>query len=347
MIQTKTLTRSASELEFRKSGVDWSETYLENGQLDNQLESTIHQIRKAKFKATIDSDYNLMEARRQAEEIQQLSKAIKQKDRPNSVKLYDSSARSGAFSKSRASSAVMSEAISEKDEVCEEKSQSCVNQSESLDAKRVTSAKTENDANVNNLDNQDDRAEDEIKLRPVNVAMFKLTLRGFNRNRQNESSSGEHHRQSMSAQNVRQTQSASHANARDRARNIRDLKRPGGRVRRPVTSKVRQLKDGEVLEAIDIHPVVVFGINTRKLKDTKSRRELEELSKIQQEQKFGKPDKEKEERRLKMTAWAKGDGTLDRKIRNFISDIEDFKRRSKGGDDSLFTYRRARSMLLT
>lgn len=344
MMQTKTLTRSASELEFRKSGVDWSETYLENGQLDNQLESTIHQIRKAKFKATIDSDYSLMEARRQAEEIQQLSKAIKQKDRPNSVKLYDSSARSGAFSKSRASSAVMSDSISEKDEMCGEKSLSCDDQSESSDSNKLVSAKTEKTDNVNH---QNGRTEEEIKLRPVNVAMFKLTLRGFNRNRQSESSSNEHHRQSISAQNVRQTQSASHANARDRARNIRDLKRSGGRPRRPVTSKLRQLKDGEVLEAVDIHPVVVFGINTRKLKDTKSRRELEELSKIQQEQKFGKPDKEKEERKLKMTAWAKGDGTLDRKIRNFISDVEEFKKRSKGGDDSLFSFRRAKSMILT
>ncbi|XP_022290901.2 uncharacterized protein LOC111102446 [Crassostrea virginica] len=345
MMQSKTLTRTASESEFRKSGVDWSETYLENDQLDSQLENTIHQIRRAKYKATIDSDYTLMEARRQAEEIQQLSNAIRKKDRPDSVKLYESRSKSGNLSKSRANSAVVSETISEKEEINEEKAQPSVSRMESLNSvtDRIPSVKTENGESEKD---EDQESEFGVKLRPVNVAMFKLTLRGFNK-KPSDSPSGDLHRQSMSATHIRHTQSASPSNIRDRARNIRDLERSGGRARRPVTSKLRQLKDGEVLEAMDIHPVVVFGINTRKLKDTKSRRELEELSKIQQEQKFGTPDKEKEERKIKMAAWAKGDGSLENKIRNFITDIEEFKRRSRGGNDPLYAFHRTKSVLLT
>ncbi|XP_062580449.1 uncharacterized protein LOC134242392 [Saccostrea cucullata] len=338
------LTRSASDMDFKKSGIDWSETYLENDQLDSQLESRIHQIHKAKYKATIDSDYSLKEARRQAEEIQQLSNAIKKKDRPNSVKLYESSNKSGSFSKSRGTSAVMRETISEKEEMDANKNEMSDSKNENFDSKqsRVSNEEEERSTDANN---SNEGSEDEIKLRPINVAMFKLSLRRFNSNKQNNSPSNELHRQSMSISNIRQTQSAAPSNIRDRARNIRDLKRSGGRTRRPMTSKLRQLKDGEVLEAMDIHPVVVFGVNARKMKETKSRRELEEMSKIQHEEKFGKPDKEKEERKLKMAAWAKGDGSLENKIRNFITDIEDFKRRSKGSDNILLSYRRTNSVL--
>lgn len=343
-MQARSLTRSASDLEFKKSGVDWSETYLENDQLDSQLESTIHQIRKAKYKATIDSDYNLMEARRQAEEIQQLSNAIKKKDRPNSVKLYE--CRNKSFSKSRANSAVqlMNETIAEKEEAAEQESEMTELRPEYPDS--VSTEKEHGNGEGVHVDTRSEEGEGEIKLRPINVAMFKLSLRSFNHNRRRESSAHEIHRQSMSIPNIRQTQSAAPSNIRDRPRNIRDMKRSSVRSRRPATSKLRQLKDGEVLEAVDIHPVVILGINTRKMKDTKSRRELEEMSKIQREEKFGSPDKEKAERKSKMIAWAKGDGTLDNKIRHFIADIEDFKRRSIGSDNPLFYYRRAKSVLL-
>jgi hypothetical protein len=279
-----------------------------------------------------------MEARRQAEEIQQLSRAIKKKDRPNSVKLYECSSKS--FSKSRANSAVQlrNGTIVEKEET---------DKTESENTEYPDSLSTESNGETVHPDTRSEGEEEgEIKLRPVNVAMFKLSLRSFNHNRRKESSAHEIQRQAMSIPENRHTQSAAPSNIRDRPRNIRDMKRSSARTRRPVSSKLQQLKDGEVLEAMDIHPVVILGINTRKMKDTKSRRELEEMSKIQREEKFGNPDKEKAERRLKMVAWAKGDGTLDNKIRHFIADIEDFKRRSRGADNPLFYYRRAKSALL-
>ena len=290
----------------RNIKLDYSDTYLENEELENELDNKVRGLQKAKYKASIDRDENLERARREAEEIQKLSEAVKKHGpredylKESSNKLFDSS------------------------NVREDVSMNILNSTHD---------------SIDPTGDSDDEKEDVVRLKPVNIAMFKLNIRNFKR-KMTEAKGHDAFGIGSFSGLTRKSQSAQTSFSTSRRRP--DV--PPPMFLRPRTAiKQRKVKDGEVLEAMDIQPIVIQGVHTRKFHSTRSRRELQEISKIQQEEKFGKPDRKAEERK-KVAAWAKGDGKLELRIKKFLHDVEEFKRRGRKSEFPLLQMMRSSSV---
>ncbi|CAG2225515.1 unnamed protein product [Mytilus edulis] len=278
--------------------IDHSTTYQENSFLSDSLESKIASLHKAKFRASIDNDDALKEARKEAEEISRLSSAIKRGEIKDSVSLYD---RRSHTPKSRDGTPHTTEVLT------------YGMQSSSLGSRPQTHVE-------NNIRRDSDKP-------PVST----LTMFAISMQKLTSSKSSSKNDTKVIHKNIQGYRSFMTLRCLSSPAYLR--KERSKRQRRPALVRFQDLKDGEVMEAQDIpvmKPEVAYAMQLRK-RQIRSRRELTELSKIETEEKYGKPDKT-DEFKQKRYAWAKGNDELNTRIRSFLVDVETFNKRQRKPD---------------
>lgn len=292
--------------ETKESGIgirlDYSDTYFENESLDNNLNKRLTLLNKNKYRAGIERDESLKHIRKAAEDIAHLSNAIKKGAVASSVPLL------------KATNMEASSSDTGVDDLCTDL--------ERVDTKRRTIS-TSNDV----TDGRRSVSPPPEKQATSNLTMFALSYQKFavvkagsNFMNINQTDSG--HSQTYYDRSPFSLRGVS-AKTAPRAFPRFD-RRP--KLRRPLTTRHRTLKAGEVLEAADCMPVQVHAVHAHKSRKSKSRRELQEMSKLEQKEKFGQIER-LQEKKNKMIAWAKGDDShLDKRVKTFVKDCEQFTR---------------------
>lgn len=286
--------------------LDYSETYHENDQLEFLLENKLTHLHKAKFRSGIEREASFKVARKAAENIQSLSEAIRQGSIPSSVTLYKQDPARRRSSGTRQDVEQITDCMKELTTTNNDHEQK-----QKLQATMGADGSSKPKPTVNTL------------------TMFALSLHKMHSNigigRSSESVPQIMKQRAYSAKSLPNTSPS-------KSRNM-------SRFRSAKFARQR-LKDVAALDVIGSVPATNYGSDEYK-KKTKSRRQLQELSKIEQRSIFDTPNKP-EDRRRRLYEWAKGDPkALDGRIQSFISDIEDFKRRNTHPDikvdPSLFT----------
>lgn len=279
--------------------LDYSETYHENDQLDFLLENKLTDLHKAKFRSGLEREASFKVARKAAENIQSLSEAIRRGSIPSSVTLYKQDPGRRRSSGVRQGTNV--ETITES-------------------MKGLTTAKNDSEQKQRVEITTVDTVDAPPKPKPAGntLTMFALSLHKFHNNigigRSAESAPQIMKKRSYSAKSL---PNPSKSRSMSRFRSARYAR--------------QHLKNGAALDVIESVPATNYGSDDYK-KKTKSRRQLQELSKLEQANNFDTPNKP-EDRRRRLYEWAKGDPkALDGRIQSFISDVEDFKRRNTHPD---------------
>lgn len=278
--------------------IDYSTTYQENSILSEDLEGKIASIHRAKFRASVDTDEALKEARKEAEEIQRLSSAIRRGEIKDSVSLYD---RRSHTPKSRQSTPRTNEVL--------------------CDEIHNTSFESRPQTHKENSVRRDSDKPPASTLTMFAISMQKLTA----------SKSASKNDNKVMQRNILGYRSFMSLRCLSSPAYLRKDRQK--RQRRPAIVRLQELKDGQVMEAQDIpvmRPEVVYAMQLRK-RHIRSRRELQELSKMEHEEKFGKPNKTDEVRQRRY-AWAKGTNELNTRIRSFLTDVESFNKQQNKPD---------------
>lgn len=286
--------------------IDYSTTYQENAALSTNLEGKIASIHKAKFRASVDTDEALKEARKEAEEIQRLSSAIKRGEIKDSVTLYE---RQSNTPKSRQNTPRTTEIVG----TSLSRPQTSVE----------TSARRESD-----------------KPAVSTLTMFALSMQKFTM-----SKSATKKDNKVLQRNIQGYRSFMSLRCLSSPAYLRKDRQK--RQRRPAIVRFQELKDGEVMEAQDIpvmRPEVVYAMQLSK-RHIRSRRELQEISKMEHEEKFGKTDKTDEFKQRRI-AWAKGNSELNTRIRSFLTDVESFNKQQNKPDYLMTDIVRAKTFVV-
>ena len=277
---------------------DYSNTYLDNEDLDNRLEDHAYELNREQFRRNVETDKMLKETKQNADEMLQLKNAIKNRDP------YESSNRvsSSADLKRRPSNKQLLASVSvENDTIAE---------NDGLD--------TDTDTNGNIKEDEvggSHEADKKIQSKPLNnLTMFLLSLQTFKRNNHQRKPDSHKTHAGESLSNTEQSQNRSSTMS-----NSNQMKRPssyhGGDQR--LYESGRHRTDRSKAEGSQ------YGIHVKK-DHTRSRRKLEELSKLEQDSKYGYVDKY-EERRKKLLASCKDTKTIDDRIQTFLKDVDEFK----------------------
>lgn len=275
--------------------IDHSSIHQENATLLNCLEGKIASISKQKFRRTIDTDDALKEARREAEEMTRLTSAIKKGEIKDSVSLYDKQSHTP-------------------------KSRDGVGTTQMMDTMRTSNSGSRPRTTTDN------RQRDIGKPVLSNFTMFAISMQ-----KSKISTSPTKSDKQVLQRNVQGYRSFMSLRCFSSPAYLR--KDRSKRVRRPAIVRYQDLKDGEVMEAQDIpvmKPEVAYAIQLRK-RHVRSRRELQEMSKLEQEEKHGKSEKPEDFKQRKL-AWAKGNNVLNNRIKSFLTDVESFNKQQKKPD---------------
>lgn len=329
MLKTK---RAA--LQEHESGIgiklDYSDTYFENEILDSELEGRLAQIRRERYRVSVERAETLKQARKEAEDMQQLSEAIKKGAIVDSVTIF--SKDKNGEEKDKSSELTAETSVTH---ICK-------------DVKRLSTTRQESDTPINVKDND---AEPEQPQRTINtLTMFALSLQKFrtplrtNQRAQtaNDSSTSQETAQERPLHPQRRHARSAFARPSGPRAFSRLDKRP--KSQRPVTVRQRRIKDGEVLEAADVMPVMVKEVSLHKRKQTRSRRELQELSKMEQKEHILKIDREAE-RKKKLLDWAKGESGLEQRVKLFVKSCEDFNKKRQCHESMYNSPRRSRTVM--
>lgn len=287
---------------------DYSDTYLDNEDLDLQLEDQADELHREKFRMCVETDEILKKTKQNADEMLQLKNAIKNRDP------YESSNRvlKSADCKRKSSSKQLNVNFSDSQETA---------------SKQTTAANFENSVDKQKESSQEENEDTEKKVesKPLNtLTMFLLSLQTFKRHglqRKEEANKKsqtqhtephpEHHLPRMSI---------GHQDS--------NTKRPSS-FHHGERSSHGSVRKHHVTDEKDESQ---YGIHVKK-DFTRSRRKLEEISKLEQDSKYGYINKY-EERRKKLLAACKDTKTVDERIKLFLKDVEEFKVMSSA-DNSL------------
>ncbi|XP_069134677.1 uncharacterized protein [Argopecten irradians] len=326
------MLKTKKPVQEHESGIgiklDYSETYFENEILDSELESKLAQIGRERYRVSVERAETLKEARKVAENMQQLSDAIKKGAIADSVSLF-----SGGKDKMSDKSAETS-----MDNLCN-------------DVNRINTSNNREDSDTTSDTRGSDIDSDKPRRAMNTLTMFALSMQKF--------ASPIRHRVPAQIPNdsrPKQDNSSTNRPPHPQKRQVRSaFARPSGqrafprlerrpKSQRPITVRQRRIKDGEVLEAADVMPIVVNEVSLHKRKQTRSRRELAEMSKMEQKEISLKIDRE-EERKKKLFSWAKGGNELEQRIKCFVKNCEDFNRKRQPHEMLLETPRRSKTSM--
>ncbi|XP_033740551.1 uncharacterized protein LOC117327606 [Pecten maximus] len=314
--------------------LDYSETYFENEILDSELESKLAQIGRERYRVSVERDETLKEARKVAEDMQQLSDAIKKGAIADSVSIF-SGGKDGKNGDEKVSDR---SAKTSMDSLCN-------------DVNRINTNMNQGDSDTTSETKGSDTDSDKPRRTVNTLTMFALSMQKF--------ASPIRHRIPAQTANDSKTKQENPSTTRPphpqkRQAHSAFARPPGQRAyprlerrpksQRPITFRQRRIKDGEVLEAADVMPIMVNEISLHKRKQTRSRRELQEMSKMEQKELSLKIDRE-EERKKKLFNWAKGGNELDQRIKCFVKNCEEFNRKRQPHEMLLDTPRRSKTSM--
>ncbi|OWF42768.1 uncharacterized protein LOC110460678 [Mizuhopecten yessoensis] len=315
--------------------LDYSNTYFDNEILDSELESKLAQIGRERYRVRVERNETLKEARKVAENMQQLSDAIKKGAIGDSVSIF--------------SGGKVGKHVDEKDKISDKSSEASVDNL-CNEVNRINTNGNQQDSGTTSEARGSDTDSDKPRRAMNTLTMFALSMQKF--------SSPIRHRNPIQTPNEPRTKQentparSSHPQKRHahsafaRAPTQRAFSRLDRRPKsqRPVTFRQRRVKDGEVLEAVDVMPVMVYEINLHKRKQTRSRRELQEMSKMEQKEHSLKVDRE-EERKQKLFNWAKGSSGLEGRIQCFVKNCEEFNRKRQPHEIVFDSPRRSKTVM--
>ncbi|XP_060067766.1 uncharacterized protein LOC132547968 [Ylistrum balloti] len=313
--------------------LDYSDTYFENEILDSELESKLAQIGRERYRVSVERAETLKEARKVAENMQQLSDAIKKGAIGDSVSIFTG----GKECRHVEDKSSEKSADTSMDNLCN-------------DVNRINTNNNHQDSDTVSEAKGSDTDSDKPRRTMNTLTMFALSMQKFaspirqrlpiqtpadTRTKQETTPARSSHPQK------RQARSAFARAPGQRAFSRLD-RRP--KSQRPVTFRQRRVKDGEVLEASDIMPVMVYEINLHQRKQTRSRRELQEMSKMEQKELNLKIDRQ-EERKQKLFNWAKGGDELEERIKSFVKNCEEFNRKRQPHEIGFDSPRRSKTVM--
>ncbi|XP_045197417.2 uncharacterized protein LOC123552098 [Mercenaria mercenaria] len=293
---------------------DYSNTYLDNEDLDHRLEDHAYELHREQVRRGVETDKMLKETKQNADEMLQLQNAIKNRDP------YESSNRvsKSADLRRRSSNKQLHKSASVESETIE---------------KQPLETDPDTDGNGKSIKGVEEdeilETDKKIESKPLNtLTMFLLSLQTFKRHsnqrkqephKMSNPNNGEQH----SSSNVEQ----SHSRGKS-LQNGHQMKRPSSYH----AGEQRAQENGRQKRVTDKKEESQYGIHVKK-DHTRSRRKLEEISKLEQDSKYGYVDKY-EERRKKLLASCKDTKNIDDRIKSFLKEVDEFKLMSSD-DNSL------------
>ena len=334
---------------------DYSSTYIENEELDAELEGKTHHLQRSKYRASIEGDANLKIVKQNADELLSLKEKINKRD-PN-----ESSNKIRKFPMYN-----VSEYSETKDRGITESGSTAGNKVDVLELFDVVDGIHGTNSDVRHSSEQDSPVS---STKPMNtLTTFLLAFQKFKVSRlakdQTKNIDEVHedrsaHIKQKHITNDRITSLPNSANVIKRScvqRKKDDTKYPKrpksvhssrivcdayanketeGFLMRPVTApnKTRRPSRRTPRSTSVSSEYPVYGINVQK-DFTRSRRKLEEISRLEQDLKYKYVDKY-EERRQRLLDSCKHNKTLDDRIQTFLHNIDEFKKteRSDSGLD--------------
>lgn len=285
---------------------DYSDTYLENEDLDYQLEMHEDELNRQQYRISVETDELLKKTKQNADEILQLKNAVKNRDPYESSNKVSKSA--GLIR--RQSSKQFDTSTSADDDTITRQTSDTSNDAGALD-------ETEIEDNTDGVDNT-------CNSKPLNtLTMFLLSLRTMKRKFppvkkqdtiKRSANIDDVHPKLKVGQHVGQTNSQS-TTGQKAVLPKRPSSYHAGDIRSRESSRMRHGVD----KMVDSQ----YGIRVKK-DHTRSRRKLEEISKLDQDSKYGYVNKY-EERRKMLLASCKDTKTLDERIKLFLKDVDEFK----------------------
>ena len=325
---------------------DYSATYTENNELEAELEDKTQFLQWSKYRASIEGEESLKKAKQNAEELLSLKEKVNKRD-PNEssnklckVKIYDESKTDKAFDIMRKSKTDSNHNGTDKDDA----------DSDLDDVFDGTGHMTDQDSKPS-------------KPKPLNtLTNFVLAFQKFKVSSVVKDHAVEHTAQTQEGKPTHMTQAQTHRNSvtnngssiphpanadkmhcfqrklstpfienkKGTAHTSRKLSNPTtGKYniqRRPVTVPANARRHSSYVPratAVDSESSL-YGINVQK-DFTRSRRKLEEISKLEQDLKYRYVNKY-EERRQRLLQGCKHNKSLDERIRKFLQNVDEFKK---------------------
>lgn len=275
---------------------DYSNAYLENVYLENQLEDHASLLHREKYRMCVETDELLKKTKQNVDEMVQLKNAVKNRDP------FESS--------NRVSKSADLKRRQRKDSVTQN------SQSESNEHNNIALNSAQSGSNSDAADSVkelvDKGATGQTLSKPLNtLTMFLLSLQTFKRN-------------SNQAKKMEATVTS------EQTTNSRRNSAPPVPVKthskRASSFHARDLKIKETPEGglVDESTKPQYGIHVKR-DHSRSRRKLEEISKLEQNSKFGYVNKY-EERRKKLLAECKDTKSVNERIQHFLKNVDDFKK---------------------
>ena len=289
------------ELQNRHIRFDYSDTYMDNDDLDIDLEDQEYQLRREQFRKAVESEKNYKKVKQNADEMLQLKNALKNRDPNETSKRISKSAdlnRRSSNSRSQMGHASTCNGVNINKEV-----------GESIDNNIETEVF---------IDGHKDEVDSKPKTRTNNLTMFLLSLQKLK---------GLGFRQNLE----KQTQQDKKEDAKDdrftnqtytRSMERQDILGRPSSFKSVIQSVVSQRNKGE--SDPKSRASSQYGIHVKR-DFTRSRRELEEISRIEQDGKYGYVNKY-EERRKRLLDSCKNTDNLKQRINLFLKDVDEFKR---------------------
>lgn len=295
---------------------DYSAIYINNDELASELESQESSLQRQQYRTSVETALVLKKAKQQADEMLSLKNALKNRDPNESSKRI---ARSAGFKRP---SSVKMTATPSKDEPVktdEPDSKSDVNGT-------LANGEVTNDGGSKPINN---------------LTMFLHSLRKFK-----SLGTGKRHDEKDSQSKEENSRPVKKSSAKSNKKSCKESlpKRPATvsttdshRLEGQICGPLESLLSGDRSSQYGIHV---------KRDHTRSRRALEELSRLEQESKYGYVNKY-EERRKKLLATCKNTHELENRIQTFLTGIDEFKKVQKDSNSIEKVIMRAKSAQLT
>ena len=297
---------------------DYSATYLENDDLEAELQDTRYSLQRRKVRASIEGEESLKTIKLNADKLLSL------KDKVNARVPHESANK-----------------ISTVHVPVHQRNSHYQKTSTSTSELPSVNTNTLADTNgaINEIQNESNKGINRTAQKAVsNLTMFALALRNFralrtrhNRLEQDETDGGSD--KDISDTNKRHADmktETNHSNPLHNMNTLSNFKRGGEVKRRPATvpaNSRRRLSIASSGLTENVPSGQTYGINVQK-DFTRSRRKLAELSKLDMDLKY-KYENKFEARRQRLLADCKDNVELNERIRKFLKDIDEFKKLDK------------------
>ncbi|KAH3735747.1 uncharacterized protein LOC127850484 [Dreissena polymorpha] len=280
---------------------DYSDTYLDNEELDHQLENQSDELNRERYRAGVEADELLKKTKKDADEKMQLKNKIKNRNMTEST---DRVTKSANIKRKLSQPVCVRPKSTVAKERIEEESEDNPDGNDTLDEIAV---------GIKTTDNSD-------KPRAFhNLTMFLLALhRRKPRTAQNKSSDKKDYKIDRLIAN--ETVTKSDAGNRPAIQNLTQTRPSVVLSRRPASYHVGDARGKTPPVDTD---KAQYGIHVQK-DFTRSRRTLGDISKLEQDAKYGFVNKF-EERRKRLLAECRDTGALNDRIKYWMKDVDELK----------------------